>query len=149
MLSSSKKEMDKTIRNIWKGALFCWRRRRLDNPVDNSNTCELNCACKHSPEQGIVYMKNHPERYMPPGTSLWDVIASSLLVYSRGKSYRPALIGIQIGRQSKADEIKNASVLSSSSLFLSWMQIYHIFCFFKEENQTVSAFNKHLSWRIG
>jgi len=66
-----KKKMDKAFWNTWKGALFCWHRRGLDNPVDNSNTCELNCACKHSPEQGIVYTMNNPERYMPLGTSLW------------------------------------------------------------------------------
>lgn len=36
-----KKENDKAFENTWKGALFCWRRRGLDNPVDNCNTCEL------------------------------------------------------------------------------------------------------------
>lgn len=103
-----KKEMAKAFWNTWKETLFCLWRRGLDSTVDNSNTCELNCACEHSPEQAIVYMMNHPERYVPLGTSLWAVIVSSLLVYNGGKSNQPALIGRQIGSQSEADETKRS-----------------------------------------
>lgn len=83
-----KKEMDKAFQNTCKGALSCQYRRGWDNWAGNSNTCELNCACEHSPERGTVCMMNHPERCMPPGASLWDVFASLLIVYNRRNSYQ-------------------------------------------------------------
>lgn len=138
-----RKEMDKAFQNTWKGALSCWRRRGWDNSAGNPNTCELSCACEHSPERETECMMNYPERYMPPGTSLWDVLASLLLVQNRGNSCRHWL----------ADMLEDRLKLMKQKISQSSPPALHSFpeckyvpfsCFFKEENQIVPAFNRHL-----
>lgn len=84
---------------------------------------------------------------MPPGTTLGDVIASSLLLCNRDKSYWPVPIGRQIRRQSES-ELNKKSWSSQPPLWSFPVCKYIKFSvYFKEGKESVSVFHRSLSWR--
>lgn len=77
---------------------------------------------------------------MPPGTTLGDVIASSLLLCNRDKSYWPVPIGRQIRRQSESDQIKNLCPLNHLSGLFLYVNISNFLFILRKEKKVYLSF---------